>query len=298
MGAGRGAPYKKGLDYFPKMVDFYEDDRIFDLLEKYGPLGVTVYDVVLTIIYSNGYYAEMSEDKLSRMVIRKIGSKWAGSKKAVVQVIRFCAAIGLFDEALLSRGIITSVGIQKRYYKIAVKLMKRQLYNDAYWLLGKEENGESLLNAPKNRISTEENMITSADIPFSSEEIHTKEKENKRKDIYTAAPGRYFENDTLNEAFLLFIGMRRSKGDDLTEEQVLAYRDDLLSLSKSTEEQTAIVKKAFMNGWKNFYPPKGRSRGKKQAEKNRFNNFHQREYDFGEYEKALLNHGQGEEPDG
>lgn len=32
---GRGAPNKKGLDYFPKMVDFYEDDRIFDLEEAW-----------------------------------------------------------------------------------------------------------------------------------------------------------------------------------------------------------------------------------------------------------------------
>ena len=36
---GRGAPNKKGLTYFPKMIDFYEDDKIFDLLDRYGPLG-------------------------------------------------------------------------------------------------------------------------------------------------------------------------------------------------------------------------------------------------------------------
>lgn len=46
---GRGAPNKKGLTYFPKMIDFYEDDKIFDLLDRYGPLGVTVYDCILCI---------------------------------------------------------------------------------------------------------------------------------------------------------------------------------------------------------------------------------------------------------
>ena len=44
-------PVKKGLSYFPKDVDFYNDYKIMDLLEKYGPTGVTVYDVILTEIY-------------------------------------------------------------------------------------------------------------------------------------------------------------------------------------------------------------------------------------------------------
>ena len=37
---GRGAPNKPGLTYFPKMLDFYEDDKIFDLLAKFGPLTI------------------------------------------------------------------------------------------------------------------------------------------------------------------------------------------------------------------------------------------------------------------
>ena len=49
-------PPKQGLDYFPKDVGFYNDFKIMDLLEKYGPLGVTIYEVVLTEVYRNGYY--------------------------------------------------------------------------------------------------------------------------------------------------------------------------------------------------------------------------------------------------
>ena len=40
-----------GLTYYPKMLDFYEDDKIFDLLDEYGPLGVTIYDCILCIVY-------------------------------------------------------------------------------------------------------------------------------------------------------------------------------------------------------------------------------------------------------
>ena len=104
----RGAPNKRGLDYFPKMLNFYDDDKIFDLMDEYGPMGVTIYDVILTIVYSQGYFAELSKDKLSRMVIRKIGNKWIKNQRVVVQVIDYCADLGLFDKALLAQNVITS----------------------------------------------------------------------------------------------------------------------------------------------------------------------------------------------
>ena len=173
---GRGAPNKPGLAYFPKMLDFYEDDKIFDLLDRYGPLGVTVYDCILCIVYKHGYYAEIPLDKLSRMIMKMIGNKWVKNQKAVVQVVHFCSDIGLLDDDLMTKNIITSVGIQRRYYEIAVKRMKRQLYSDKYWLLGKEENEEPLLNAQKNQISSEENRINSEEIPLTSEESTQKEK--------------------------------------------------------------------------------------------------------------------------
>ena len=72
------------------------------------------------------------------MVIRRIGNKWVRNQKAVVQVIHRCAELGLLDERLLGQGVITSEGIQRRYYEIAVKRMKRQLYSDKYWLLKKK----------------------------------------------------------------------------------------------------------------------------------------------------------------
>lgn len=58
---GRGAPNKKGLSYFPKMIDFYEDDKVFDLLDRYGPLGVTVYDCILCIVYKQGSFTVFSK---------------------------------------------------------------------------------------------------------------------------------------------------------------------------------------------------------------------------------------------
>ena len=271
---GRGAPNKPGLTYFPKMLDFYEDDKIFDLLDRYGPLGVTVYDCILCIVYKHGYYAEIPLDKLSRMIMKMIGNKWVKNQKAVVQVVHFCSEIGLLDDDLMTKNIITSVGIQRRYYEIAVKRMKRQLYSDKYWLLGKEETEEPLLNAQKNQISSEENRINSEEIPLTSEESTQKEKENKK--IYTTT----FPPE-LERAFQMYLLVRASNHGEILPEQVQALRDDLMSLSTDLKEQLAIVKKATAGGYKSFFAVDGKKKkeSKTEPKKNGFNNFEGRKYD-------------------
>ena len=204
---GRGAPNKKGLDYFPKMVDFYEDDRIFDLLDRYGPLGVTVYDCILCIVYAHGYYAEIPLDKLSKMIVKMIGNKWVKNNKAVVQVVHFCSEIGLLNDDLMTENIITSAGIQKRYYEIAVKRLRRQPHTDKYWLLGKEENVEPLLNVPLNQISSGNKRINAEEIQNNSAKSTLKEKV-KEKDIYiSVAVGCAGEEELLRRYYNKEIGL-------------------------------------------------------------------------------------------
>lgn len=283
---GRGAPNKPGLTYYPKMLDFYEDDKIFDLLDEYGPLGVTIYDCILCIVYKNGYYAEIPLDKLSKMIVKMIGNKWVKNKQVVVQVVHFCSEIGLLDDDLMTKNIITSVGIQRRYYEIAVKRMKRQLYSDKYWLLNKEEKEEPLLNLPINQDTSEIKGINSEEIQITSEESPIEIKENKK--VYIDI----FENLELEQAFQLYVMSRRQNQDILSEQQIALLREELLSLSDSIEEQLAIVKKATMSGWKSFYPlskKKNTEKKPKGVQKNRFNNFNGRDYDYDSLEKQLLN---------
>ncbi len=124
-----------GLRYFPKDVDYYMDDRIMDLLDAYGPLGQTVYDVMLTMVYREGYYLEMSPDRLARQIIRWIGSQWVESREKVVEVLGFIAEVGLVDKALYRQGVITSAAIQRRYDEVAAR---RKTDRSKYWLLEAE----------------------------------------------------------------------------------------------------------------------------------------------------------------
>ena len=67
----------------------------------------------------------------------------------------------------------------------------------------------------------------------------------------------------------------------ISDEQVNALREDLLSLSSDMAEQKAILNKAAAGGWKNLYPvQKRKPKVKKQPEKQgKFKNFEEREYE-------------------
>ena len=166
-------PPKMGLEYFPKDVDFYEDIKIMELTNEYGPAGITVYDYLLTQIYREGYFIKKPIGTIALFTVRAIGSKWL-TKEFVINVITYCGKIGLFRVDLLEQGILTSAGIQKRYAEVTTK---RKFHNGNFWILDakNEEINEPLLSAPKNRINGEET-------PVSGEEITQKKKERKRKE--------------------------------------------------------------------------------------------------------------------
>lgn len=113
-------PVKKGLAYFPKDVDFYQDEKIVDLSMKYGPLGLTIFDVLLTLVYREGYYLELPLKKVGQMIVRTVGESWfrktgMSAVDLSVEVILYCAEIGLINAPLVRQNVITSVGIQTRY---------------------------------------------------------------------------------------------------------------------------------------------------------------------------------------
>lgn len=278
MGAGR--PPKKGLSYHSSDVDYYEDYKIIDLLNEYGPLGQTIYDVVIKMVYRNGYYLEIPMDKLALSVIKTIGNKWIKNKGLVLQVVQYCSDIGLFDDALLKQSVITSVGIQKRY---SLATVRNKVHKEKYWLL-KEESEKPLLNAPKNSINDTKNDISVTEIQNNAE----KNPINKSKENNYI----YFTSPQLESSFSLYVMTRNQNGDNLSADQIELLKEELLSLSSDEAERIAIVKKATMSGWKSFYPlsKKKKSDAAKPVKKsnNKFNNFESRNYDMQNLERTIL----------
>lgn len=279
---------KKGLDYFPKDVDYYDDFKVMDLMNEYGPLGQTIYDVVLCMVYHEGYFMEIpSMEHLAIKVIKTIGNRWIKKKDFVLQVIHYCADIGLFDKTLLNQNVITSAGIQRRYNEVTVR---NKVDKSKYWLIDK--NGQSLLNARKNPISVAEKPINVAEIQIDDAEI----QQNKRKvNNYI-----YYSNPELEESFRRYIGMRNSgQRTPLSKEQIDVLKKELDRIGKDDPERIAICDKAFASGWKSFF----RIRKNTGSEKNhnapkKGANFKQRKNNYDEIEERFIRKINGTNPSG
>lgn len=174
-------PRKKGLDYFPLDTDIFEDDKLFDVQNDYGPLGEIIYIRLLCLVYRNGYYYQFENlDKLAAMMIRSIGNRWAKDKKTVKEVILYLAKINLFSSELMLRNVITSRSIQERYL-LAVE--RRQSKIEEYSLLEKNDFHEGLLSVPENLISATETGVNVAETPINVNNNAAKESKEKESKV-------------------------------------------------------------------------------------------------------------------
>lgn len=124
---------KSGLEYFPFDIDFFQDIKIRKLIKRQGGKAVTVYALLLCLIYKNGYYMQWDEE------LPFIGSELSGFEEAYVsEVIKTCLSLGLFDKNMLdTENVLTSKGIQVRYCNIQ-RLNKRMSRIDKYSLMSDE----------------------------------------------------------------------------------------------------------------------------------------------------------------
>lgn len=275
-----GRPRKTGLSYRSSSTYKYEDFEMVDLLEKYGPLGTTIYDVISDMVLRQGYYLEVSMNTLALSVQKTIGSKWIRNKGLVLQVVQYCADIGLFDKDLLRQSVITSVELQRIY---ALATVRNKVQIEKYRLIEKESD-KPLLNAPQKDIYDTENGISVTEIRNNESKMQRKVREGEYIDI--AFPPE------LEKEFQLYLLVRRSNYGEILPEQIQALRDDLMELTTDLPEQIAIVKKATASGWKSFYKSKDKSKRKQEIEtgkkSSKFNNFSERAYDMKDLEKRLL----------
>ena len=283
-----GRKPKTGLDYFPKDVDYYDDFNIMDLMNEYGPLGQTIYDVVLCMIYHEGYYLEVPKmEQLAVKIIKTIGNRWVKKKDFVLQVIHYCAEIGLFDQDLLNQNVITSVGVQRRYKEVTVR---NKVDRSKYWLI--DENGQPLLNAPQNSISVTETSISVTETSISATETSISATGKRQKES-KVNKNIYYSNPDLNREFCLYLDMRNHTGPTLSAEQINALKEELDSLAENDSDKLGIVRKAFGGGYKSFFPTskKRKKSTPKPKKEETIHNFTQREVkdcEFENLEKKLL----------
>lgn len=280
---------KRGIEYFSLDCNFFSNRKIKILKSRYGADGITIFIYLLCEIYKNGYYIIVDDD-----FYYIVSDDLNMNSDKVKQVLTFLLERSMFDKQLFqSDAVLTSTGIQRRYQlMVKSRAVKNPIKVERYWLLSEEETEtfikvNSFLNNSKN------NEDNSKKNNLNSENNDTKEKKGKEKNIdrdIEEKPEIAFADKDLEAAFQLFVTCRAQNGHKLTEGQIILLREELQNLGENVQERIAIVKKATVNGWKSFYPLKKQdSKKQKPKSSNKFNNFHQRDYDMQSLEKQLLN---------
>ena len=156
-----------------------------------------------------------------------------------------------------------------------------------YWLLKKEDTEPFIKCCLFEENPGNKDGFSGKNADKSAEESLKESKVNKS--IYTPA----FQSAALEEAFQMYLLVRRHNHGDIISEQVQALRDELSELSDDDGERLAIVKKATAGGWKNFYRIRKEKAGKapEAKRKNQFNNFQGRSYDMRSLEMQLVEGG-------
>lgn len=166
-------PRKQGLDYFPFDVTTFNDIKVRKLIKYQGGKAVTVYALLLCLIYKSGYYIQWDEE------LPFVISELTGFEEAYIrEVINVCLTLGLFSNDIYrTSGVLTSRGIQIRFKDVSEKCRRTGIV-DEYSLISSEDTAVSSEETP---ISSEETSVSSAKTPVSSE-FSTQRKENKRKE--------------------------------------------------------------------------------------------------------------------
>lgn len=137
-------PNKKGLDYFPLDIDFFEDEKIGAISGEFGIKGEITAIKLLCAVYRNGYFAVWNEP----LKIKLLKSLPGINAELLEQIVNRLVRWGFFDSSCFnSDKILTSEGIQKRYFQIS---KRRKL---------KEEYPYLLINVDNNPINVYNNQV-------------------------------------------------------------------------------------------------------------------------------------------
>lgn len=269
---------KQGIDASLWSVHMFDNDAKIDkLIDSKDWAGFGVYFWLCQRAFgTNGYFFEWSFDDCASTARKMGGGVNSGTVK---ETVSYCFRIDLFDKRLFDRwGVLTSRGIQRSFLPVLLNRRVKKVYEE-YWLLNSEES-KGLVKVSLN----DDVQPTNANVQSANGDVQAiKESKVKLKEYIPA-----FGDKSLESAFQFYLIVRSQNWGEISEEQIQAMREELLSMSGDVKEQIAIVKKATAGGWKNFYPIKKGRQKKEPAKKKTEAGLIERDYDMDSLEVRLL----------
>lgn len=299
-----GRPPKKGIAYAGWSVDIFDNDTKIDkLLDAHGWDGFGIYFYMCQRAYGGeGYFYKWGYDDCASTSRKMGGGIGSGT---VREAVGYCLQIGLFDKWLFDRwGVLTSRGIQRRYWEVVKGRDVRTVISD-YWLL-QDEECKGLIKLPLNSDLSDGNAnfpagntdYTEGNVNFPSIK---KSKVNKSKEKHRECVQHIEEfisaypkdcNRHLTEiAYCELID-----GGVETEGNLVACAKNYAEACRILETPERYIKNAenFLKEFvfEKYLPGKYKKTlpdSQKKCRTNQFNQFQQNDYDFNALENELLN---------
>lgn len=190
---------KQGLDYVP--IDINQDDKI-EFLEAEHPItGWYVWTKLLQLIYANNYYLEWS-----LMQQKRFANKIHVDINTIEAVLNTIFETELLNKELYQKyNILTSSGIQKRYFKITERRERTELHENfklVDWsYLGSKviivtENGAEIpLSEYKCYNNTPSTVHKGKEVEGKESEVEGKASEQKKHEPFFAKIQKFIESE-------------------------------------------------------------------------------------------------------
>ena len=259
------ASNKTGLSYYSVDTDRYMDIRIRRLVKDHGCRGLAVYDYFLCEVYRvQGCFVAWDEVTAFNV------AEYLGLKESnVFEIVRYCGDVGLFNKELLSRGVITSASIQRRYLEMCNRSKRKIAKIPEECRIIPEESQKTPEVCGKER---KERNISSPNVedippqsPFRGEAAvgpspegdrpspERKEKvARKRKELNLSAVGPSFQPIVAD-----WLAYKSERGQTYRQRGFDAFYAHLLELSSGDAGRARkIVEQSMANNWAGLFPLK------------------------------------------
>ena len=156
-----GRPTKQGIDYFHFDVGFFEDIKVRKIIKACGSNAPSILLHLVCYIYKDyGYFLCWDEDTVF-LTAEKFGCSEGLVSEVVCQALR----VGFFNPELHAQyGVLTSRGVQKRYFRVVKDAKRASVEVDSDILLvdiDKFEFPEGVIS-DRNLINPSGNSITAS----------------------------------------------------------------------------------------------------------------------------------------
>lgn len=245
-----GRQLKQGLDYLTLDVDFFESVKVRKIKKDCGNQSIPILIALLCNIFrEEGYYVKYDND-LAFLIAEQFGV----SEGAVEDTVRKAVSVEFFDSHMFQNyGILTSHGIQQRYFDAVARLKRKSVKVTGDFLCKNISPGinTDFLRDKSNNIWNKSDKVEEE----VEEEVEVEDKASSPKTeiikaFSSSSPG-------LEKSIKRWLDMREERKASVSPTALKKNLTQLKKLSNGNiEDAILIVEQSIENQWLGFWPLK------------------------------------------